>query len=84
MEHFDAYRLGMKYDVPMFFVQGEQDTVTPTPLVQAFARNISAPYKEVIVLKDDGHGALLTDPDAFLRALLVHVQPRLAAQGLGA
>jgi pimeloyl-ACP methyl ester carboxylesterase len=84
MEHFDAYRLGMKYDVLMFFVQGEQDTVTPTPLVQAFARNISAPYKEVIVLKDDGHGALLTDPDAFLRALLVHVQPRLAAQGLGA
>ncbi len=84
MATFDAHKLGMRYQVPMFFVQGEQDTVTPTPLVQAFATEISAPYKEVIILKGDGHGALLTDPDAFLAALLAHVRPRLPAHGSGA
>ena len=76
---FDARAsLGRTFGTPMFFIQGELDTLTPTPLVKAYMDDISAPRKELVVLPGDGHGALLTDPDGFLAAMRAHVRPVVA------
>jgi pimeloyl-ACP methyl ester carboxylesterase len=72
---FDARRVGTSFGVPMFFIQGDRDTLTPTPLVKQYMDEITAPRNELILLREDGHGALLTDPDGFLKAMKEHVRP---------
>ena len=67
---FDARKTGLSYGVPMYFLLGDLDYVTPVPLVQAFVQEISAPHKEVIILEGAGHNAILTDPDRFLAMLV--------------
>ena len=63
---FDARKTSLSYGVPMYFILGDLDYVTPVPLVEAFVAEISAPHKEVIILKGDGHNAILANPDRFL------------------
>ena len=67
---FDARKTSLSYGVPMYFLLGDLDYVTPVPLVQAFVKEISAPHKEVIILEGDGHNAIFTDPDRFLAVLV--------------
>jgi pimeloyl-ACP methyl ester carboxylesterase len=67
---FDARKTSLSYGVPMYFLLGDLDYVTPVPLVQAFVKEISAPHKEVIILEGDGHNAIMTDPDRFLAVLV--------------
>ena len=76
---FEARALGTSFGTRMFFIQGERDTLTPTPLVRQYESEITAPQKELIVLPGDGHGSLLTDPDGFLAAMLAHVRPAVIA-----
>lgn len=72
---FDARRVGRTFTVPIFMIQGDLDNVTPTPSVRAYFDEITAPQKEFIVLKGDGHLALLTDLDRFLATLMARVRP---------
>lgn len=75
MNAFDARTVSISFKVPMFFFQGARDSITPTSLVEKYMPEITAPHKELVILKGDGHGALLTDPNQFLRALVTHVCP---------
>ena len=72
---FDARKVSLDFKVPMFFFQGERDMVTPTSLVEKYMSEIAAPHKELVILKGDGHGALLADPNQFLSALVTHLRP---------
>ncbi len=72
---FDARRLGRNVAVPIVLIQGDLDNITPTPSVKDYFDDLAAPRKDFVVLRGDGHLALLTDPDRFLGALLTHVRP---------
>jgi len=70
---FDACRLGVKFDVPMFFFQGEHDLHLPTSEVRAYAAEIEAPQKMIVELPNAGHSAFFLRNE-FLRLLKLHVR----------
>jgi pimeloyl-ACP methyl ester carboxylesterase len=73
---FDAWRLGLSYQVPMLFLQGEADLYTPTAEVERFAAEIDAPVKRLALIAGGGHSAM------FLRApFLAALRAGLTALG---
>jgi pimeloyl-ACP methyl ester carboxylesterase len=69
---FDAYQLGISFDVPMFFFQGERDTYTVTSEVEAYAAKIQAPQKLFVTIPGGGHSAFFLR-DIFLGLLTNHL-----------
>ncbi len=57
------------FSVPMFFIQGENDNVTPTSLVTDFISMIVVPEKKLDVIPNAGHFVMWTHPDEFLDRL---------------
>jgi pimeloyl-ACP methyl ester carboxylesterase len=72
--NFDARRLGLTFDVPMFFFQGAKDLHLPTSEVEAYAAEIEAPTKLMVLLRDGGHSAFFLREE-FFRLLNRHVRP---------
>jgi len=75
MMAYDARQLGTMFKTPIFFFQGEADIQTPTGPVEAYFAAIQAPKKELLLLKGEGHTAVLTLPDIFLKELIGRVRP---------
>jgi pimeloyl-ACP methyl ester carboxylesterase len=73
LQDYDARRLGAKFAVPFFIIQGDQDRQTPTALARRYFETIDAPKKEFIVLEGGGHSAMLTRSDDFLKELVARV-----------
>jgi len=57
------------FSVPVFFIQGENDNVTPTSPVADYVAKIQAPVKKLDVVPGAGHFVMWTHPDEFLRIL---------------
>ncbi|GAB4585077.1 alpha/beta hydrolase [Nocardia sp. IFM 10818] len=58
------------FEVPLFFIMGTHDRVTPLPLVTEYADKATAPMKEVYTLHGAGHFAFLENPKEFTRTIL--------------
>lgn len=71
----DLRKLGLDFQVPIFFIQGAKDDVAVTALARQYFDQIHAPRKQFIVLPDAGHLAIFMDRDAFLARLLETVRP---------
>jgi len=71
---FDARRLGMQFDVPMFFFQGERDAYSVTSEVEAYEAEIQAPNKMIVLVRGGGHSCYFMR-DEFLALLNRHVVP---------
>lgn len=54
-EEVDFNREGLDFKIPVFFVQGEQDILTPKELSRAYFDKLSAPEKEYFLINDAGH-----------------------------
>jgi pimeloyl-ACP methyl ester carboxylesterase len=72
MTAFEARALGVGYDLPIYFIQGELDRYTPTARVAAFVEEIVAPVKKLVVVEGGGH-AVMFMREEFLRALKLTV-----------
>lgn len=77
---FDARGLGLKFDVPMFFFQGAQDVHLPTSEVEAYAAEIDAPQKMMVLFHEGGHSTFFLR-EKFLHLLNRHVRPLAIARG---
>lgn len=66
---FDAARLGMEYKMPVFYILGDHDYITPYTIAQDFFEEINAPYKDSVVLENAGHMMMLDAPEAFAEFL---------------
>lgn len=62
--------LGTDFEIPVFFIQGSEDKLSPTSMVRQYYNSISAPAKKMIVLDNAGHLAILRNRDMFRDALL--------------
>lgn len=62
---FNLYDHGMEYEVPVYFISGDKDWITPYPLVQEYDASIKAPDKEMILLANVGHIPFIDNPGAF-------------------
>ena len=63
------------FRIPVIFIQGADDHITPTFLVADYERGITAPYKRLMLLPGGGHNAVFAMKDAFLEALLGSLGP---------
>ncbi|QUI24064.1 alpha/beta hydrolase [Vallitalea pronyensis] len=62
---FNVNNLNAHYDVPMFYIQGSHDYITPTQLVEAYYATISTPVKNMYIMEDAGHTPFLDKPNEF-------------------
>jgi len=63
-----------RFTIPYYVIQGRHDVFSPTPLVQAYFNNVSAPKKRLIIIEDAGHFALTTHPAEMIAALKAAIQ----------
>jgi pimeloyl-ACP methyl ester carboxylesterase len=75
MDGIDLPALGTDFDVPFFVFQGALDNVAPVAQVRPYIDSIRAPHKELVLLSDAGHNAIVTKSREFLRLLLERVRP---------
>jgi pimeloyl-ACP methyl ester carboxylesterase len=62
----DLRQTDTAFSVPVFFIQGEDDNVTPTSLVADYISKIQAPAKKLDIVPGAGHFVMWTHPDEFL------------------
>jgi pimeloyl-ACP methyl ester carboxylesterase len=78
---FDARRLGTRFSVPFFLLQGESDVMTLTGLAQEYFADVQAPVQGLTLIPGAGHLAAFLQPEAFLAALVAQVRPLAARPG---
>lgn len=62
---FNIFEEEMTYQVPMYFLQGSNDYITPTGLVETFYEQLESPDKKMKLQKGGGHTPFLDDPKTF-------------------
>jgi pimeloyl-ACP methyl ester carboxylesterase len=67
-------KLGTRFAVPVYLLQGEEDLVTPREISEAYFNSISAPAKEFLLLPRTGHDPNATMIDAQFRVLTSRVR----------
>ena len=75
---FDAWALGLRFEVPMVFLQGDQDLYTPTAVVAEYVAALEAPSVRLELVAGGGHSAVFMR-EAFLAALRGYVRPLVEA-----
>jgi pimeloyl-ACP methyl ester carboxylesterase len=78
LKSYDARRLGTRFEVPFFLLQGETDVITLTTLAEEYFAEAEAPTKELALIRDAGHFAAFTQPERFLAELRTRVRPLTA------
>lgn len=65
---FDMNKLNKRYEVPMYFIAGESDWTTPRVTAEQYYKDIEAPDKDMIIIKDAGHSPFVDSPEKFQEA----------------
>lgn len=52
----DFNKNGLVFKIPIYYIQGEEDILTATPINKPYFDKITAPAKEYFLLPDAGHG----------------------------
>ena len=66
-ENLSAKSLNFK--VPYYIIQGREDLFTPTEPVIKYFEQVVAPKKEIAIIEDAGHFALVTHKENFIEEL---------------
>lgn len=66
---FDVMDLSKKYDIPICFIQGDNDWITPTDMVTDYYSCISAKKKEMFTIDNAGHTPFLDNSEQFCEAV---------------
>lgn len=74
-ENFDFTSLGPRLAVPVFVIQGEENTNAPAPMSKAWLDGLKAPKKVFVTMPGAGNHAMETHTAAFLGLLDQHVRP---------
>jgi pimeloyl-ACP methyl ester carboxylesterase len=80
---FDARTLGLTFEVPMLFFQGDRDAYTVTSEVEAYKDEIQSPKKMLVSIEGGGHSTVFMRDD-FLNLLNRFVRPIAVAAADGA
>lgn len=62
---FSIEKMSNEYSVPICFIQGESDWITPTGMVKDYYDTISASSKKFAVIDNAGHTPFLDNPEQF-------------------
>jgi pimeloyl-ACP methyl ester carboxylesterase len=72
---YNAESRGSRFEVPVFFFQGSNDTAAPTQLAAEYLNTIRAPSKALVVIPGGGHNAFVLYSQQFLHELDTRVRP---------
>jgi len=75
----DVRNFGTSYDIPVFYIMGEQDFNTPYIAAKEFFGEITAPQKAFFTVSDAGHYVMLDNKTEFSRVLLKEIRPLLVS-----
>ncbi|AIE85289.1 alpha/beta fold hydrolase [Fimbriimonas ginsengisoli] len=76
---YDAAELPPTFQTPILIFQGADDIQAPTATVEEYFATIEAPQKLLVKFPEEGHTAVLSNPDLFLQELRRHVCPLISA-----
>jgi pimeloyl-ACP methyl ester carboxylesterase len=68
-------QLGAEFAIPMFFIEGGEDYITPIEPAEQYFKSITAPHKEFVQLPGGDHFIPFDRPDEFLSELVARVRP---------
>jgi pimeloyl-ACP methyl ester carboxylesterase len=68
-------QLGVDFAIPMFFVEGGEDYVTPIEPAEQYFKSITAPHKEFVQFPSGDHFIPFDRPDEFLLELVTRLRP---------
>ncbi|GHO42217.1 alpha/beta hydrolase [Ktedonospora formicarum] len=66
---FDVHTNPATYQVPLYYIVGEDDWQTPAALTQDYVQRIKAPEKKIYIIQNAGHMAMVDQPTLFLNIL---------------
>ena len=69
LAQFDLNTESASYEIPMYYILGENDWQTPYTIAEDYFEKIQAPDKKKYILPDAGHFAMLDQPTLFFEAL---------------
>lgn len=69
MVSFDLNKVSLHYDVPVHYILGELDNITPMSLGKAYFEKMDAPVKTFRVIPGAGHNPMYEKPAEFAAAL---------------
>jgi pimeloyl-ACP methyl ester carboxylesterase len=67
--------LGFEFSIPVLFIEGDEDYVTPIEPAEQYFKQIIAPHKEFVRINGGDHFIPFDRPDQFLAELVAHVRP---------
>jgi len=71
---YDIRDYGLTYEIPVFFIMGEQDYQTPYPVAKDLLEEISAPVKMFFSIPNAGHNTMTDNRVEFNRVLLEEIK----------
>lgn len=69
MEEFNLFNENINYQMPVYYIFGEKDYITPLSLGKSYFNKISAPKKKLFVMPNVSHNPLLEKPKEFANIL---------------
>lgn len=66
---FNIKKFSSHYEVPVHYIMGDMDTVTPMTLAKAYYETIVAPRKTFTIMPETGHLPMRERPEEFAAAL---------------
>lgn len=75
LQNFDLNAEPAEYKVPVYYIAGEHDWQTPPALIQNYFQKIDAPDKEMYIIPNAGHMAMVDQPASF-RNILREIKDR--------
>jgi len=78
---FNAEKIGNEYSVPVCFIQGGADWITPTDMVKSYYDAISANYKKFVVIDNAGHTPFLDNPEQFCNEVRQFLEEAISSTG---
>lgn len=67
--NFNIRSLSLDYEVPVYYILGENDWQTPGVLSKKYLEEINAPRKKLYFVANAGHAAMFNNPDLFFESL---------------
>ncbi len=81
MRSYDVEKTVPKLDLPVYFIVGKFDQLTPPDLVGRYYEGLKAPKKEMMVFNHSGHFPQWEEPEEFHEALVRRVLGEQAGTG---
>ena len=71
---FDLREGYTEFKVPIIFIAGDKDWITPYPIVEDYYKQINAPKKDFIFIENAGHSPMMDNPESFCDTVITALE----------